>query len=70
MSFLQYKILSPTLALFHRDGRTVPRTVPAGSIIRIESEAFVGNKMIAAIWDDEEVMIVAQDVRSRGEKVE
>ena len=70
MPVLQYKILSPTLALFREADRTVARPVPAGSVIQIESQSFVGNKLVHAIWDGKEIMIFAQDVRSRGEKVE
>ena len=66
MPVLQYRILSPTLALFPLDGRTVARTVPSGSIIQIKSKACEDNKLVKAIWDGEEIIIFAQV--ERGDK--
>lgn len=70
MPILKYKILSPILALVPDGGRNVARTVPIGSIISMESGEFDRNRLVAATWDGQDVMIFAQDVRSRGEKVE
>jgi hypothetical protein len=52
---------------FHEDGRHVARTVPTGAIISVDSMAFDGNKLLDVTWDGKQVMMFAQDLRSRAE---
>jgi hypothetical protein len=64
----KYRIVSPTIALFLEDGHHVARTVPAGSIVTIDNVAI--DKLVEVTWDGMQVMMFAQDVRTRGEKIE
>ncbi len=61
----RYRITQPTIALFEQEGRHVARTVPAGAIIKIDSAAFDGNKLVDVTWDNNKVMMFTQDLRSR-----
>ena len=63
----RYRIKEPTIALFHEDGRHVARTVPAGAIITIDSDAFDGDKLVDVTWGRKKVMMFTQDLRSRSE---
>ena len=67
---LKYRINSPTIALFKEEGRHVAHTIPAGSVVVVDPETFNGNKLFSVLWAEKEVMMFAQDVRSRGERVE
>ena len=64
-----FRIKSPTIALFHEDGRHVARTVSEGVIIRVDSAAFDGDKLVDVTWDGKKVMMFTQDLRSRAEAV-
>lgn len=66
----QYRIKSPTIALFLEDGRQVAHMVPAGSVITVESKSFNGDKLIGVLWAEKDVMMFPQDIRARGDKVE
>ena len=66
----KYRIKSPTIALFPENGRHVPRTVPEGAVVEIRSLAFDGNKLIEVLWDGRKVMMLSQDIQSRGESVQ
>jgi hypothetical protein len=70
MPIRRYRIQSPTIALFVEEGRHVAHTVPAGAIVAIDSEAYSDNKLVDVVWEEKTVMMFAQDVRSRGEKIE
>jgi hypothetical protein len=70
MSDGKYQIKSPTMALFLEDGRQVARVVPKGAIIKIDSGAFTENKLVDVAWNGEVVMMFAQDVRSRGKRID
>ena len=64
----RHRITNPTLALFHEDGRYVAHTVPRGALITIKDNApFDGDKLMAVVWDEREVMMFTQDLRARTE---
>jgi hypothetical protein len=65
----QYRIKSPTIALYVEAGRHVAHVVPEGTIITIESETFNGDRLVEVLWADKLVMMFTQDLRSRGEKI-
>jgi hypothetical protein len=65
----RYRIKQPTIALFQEDGRHIAHTVPAGAFISVDSDAFDGKKLVDVTWNDKKVMMFAQDVRSRAERV-
>jgi hypothetical protein len=64
----RYRIIQPTIALFFEEGRQVARTIAAGSVITAES--IEGDKLIEVQWSEKTVMMFAQDIRSRGERMD
>ena len=70
MSGEKFRIKSPTIALYEEDGRHVATTIPAGSVVTIDTEDINGNRLVDVVWADKQVMMFAQDIRSRGKKVE
>jgi hypothetical protein len=69
MSFLsRYRITQPTMALFLEEGRQVARCVPSGAVISLDSVD--GNKLVEVMWCEEKILMFAQDIRSRGERIE
>ena len=65
----RFRIMNPTIALFHEDGRHVAHTVPEGAVVRVDSAAFDGDKLVDVTWDGKKVMMFTQDLRSRAEAV-
>ena len=63
----RYRIMDPTIALFHEDGCHVAHTVPEGAVIRVDSAAFDGDKLVDVTWDGKKVMMFTQELRSRAE---
>jgi hypothetical protein len=61
----RYRITHPTIALFLEDGSHVARTVPSGTIVTVDSDAFDGDKLVNVTWDQKKVMMFTQDLRSR-----
>jgi hypothetical protein len=60
-----FRLTSPTIALFPEDGRHVARTVPFGAVIAVEE--LDGNKLVEVTWNDQKILMFAQDIRARGE---
>jgi hypothetical protein len=69
MSQDSYRISSPTISLFLEGDRHVARTLPKGALVKIESETFNGNKLVEVLFEEQVIMMFAQDLRSRGVKV-
>jgi hypothetical protein len=65
MSSAKYRITSPTLALFPEDSRQVAHTIPEGTIVRVDNKTFDGNKLVNVTWQGKQIMMFAQDLRSR-----
>ena len=63
----RFRVNHDTLAVFHEDGRHVARTVPEGAVIRVDSAAFDGDKLVDVTWNGKKVMMFTQDLRSRAE---
>jgi len=57
------------MVLFEEEDRHVANTIPAGSIVEVEPGTFDGNKLVYVSWAGRRVMMFAQDLRNRGEKV-
>jgi len=70
MPIEKYRIDSPTIALFQEEGRHVAHTIPTGAIISTDGKPFLGNKLMEVLWDKKAVMMFAQDIRARGERVD
>jgi hypothetical protein len=65
-----YRIHSPIMALFERNGRHMAETVPVGAIVEIDTDTFDGNRLVDVIWVGKPVMMFTQDLRTRGESIE
>ena len=65
----RFRITNPTIALLLEDGRHVAHTVPQGAVIRVDSVAFDGDKLVDVTWDGKKVMMFTQDLRSRAEAI-
>ena len=65
----RWRIIEPTMALFLEAGRHVARTVPAGTIVSVDSESFDHSKLVDVMWGEKKVMMFVQDLQSRS-KVE
>ena len=64
----RYRILSPILALVPKDGSTVAHLVPEGAIVsvdRVDTE-----RLVNVEWDGTKAMMYAQDLSSRGKKID
>jgi hypothetical protein len=70
MQATRYRIKSSNLGLFTKDGSHVARTVPAGSLLTIDGDLLHQNQLVEVLWNDKKVMMFAQDVRARGEKID
>lgn len=67
---LKYRIKSPTIALYENIDHHVADLVPVGAIVRVDSSAFDGDKLVEVIWDGRSVMMFTQDLRRRAEAVD
>ena len=63
-----YRLTSPTIALFSEEGRQVARFIPLGGLIHVK-DSLDGNSLIEVVWEGQTVMMFAQDVLARGERV-
>jgi len=61
----RYRMTDATMALFLEGDRHIARTIPANTIITVDSEAFDGNRLVDVTWNEKKVMMFAQDLRSR-----
>jgi hypothetical protein len=66
----RYCMKSPIIALFFEDGRYVTLVVPAHAVVAVDSSAFIGNKLVGVSWDEKKLMMFAQDIRARGQKID
>ena len=69
MAIGRYRITNPTLALFEEGGRHVAHTVPTGTVLTVDNQAFNGEKLVNVTWDGKTVMMFAEDLRLRSELV-
>jgi len=53
------------MALFLEGGRHVARTVPAGTVVSVDSDTFDHSKLVDVMWGEKKVMMFAQDLQSR-----
>jgi len=68
---VKYRINTPTIALFFEEGRQVAHSIPGGAEITVtDDDAVQENKLIEVRWVETTVMMFAQDIRARGEKLE
>ena len=63
-----YRLTSATIALFSEEGRQVARFIPFGGLIHVR-HSLDGNSLIEVVWEGQTVMMFAQDVLARGERV-
>ena len=70
MSEVKYRINTPTIALFIEEGRQVARTIPGGTEVTVDESAISVDRLIEVRWRETTVMMFAQDIRARGEKLD
>ena len=63
----RYRITKPTICVCQEDGRHVAQMVPAGTVVTVDSAAFDHERLVDVTWDGSQVMMFAQDLRSRAE---
>ena len=67
---VKFRIKTPTIALFIEEGRQVVRPIPSGAEVTVSDEnAIQENKLIEVEWAKKLVMMFAQDIRTRAERV-
>jgi hypothetical protein len=66
----KYRIKSPTIALYENIDHHAADLVPVGAIVRVDSSALDGDKLVEVIWDGRSVMMFTQDLRRRAEAVD
>jgi hypothetical protein len=67
MSPLTFRLTCATIALFPEADRQVARALPQGSVI--VAKKIDGDKLVEVIREGKTVLMFAQDIRSRGERV-
>jgi hypothetical protein len=68
---VKFRINTPTIALFLEEGRQVAHTIPGGAEVIVSDENTIQeNKLLEVQWAEKRVRMFAQDIRSRGEKIE
>ena len=64
----RYRVTNPTIAVFEENGRNVAHHVPAGALV-IADQPAEGDKLMNVVWDNKQIMMFAQDLRTRAEPV-
>ena len=67
LSAAAFRLNKPTIALFFEEGRQVARTIPQGAVVQVNTTE--GNKLIEVVWEGRTVLMFAQDLRARGERI-
>ena len=67
MSSETFRLNTATIALFFEGGRQVARTVPQGAVVQVND--LEGDKLIEVEWEGKTILMFAQDIRARGERV-
>lgn len=67
MSSETFRLNTATIALFFEEGRQVARTVPQGAVVQVNT--LEGDKLVEVEWEGRTILMFAQDIRSRGERV-
>jgi hypothetical protein len=66
----QYRITSPTIAIFSYGGERTTVTLPAEAIVRVSVEPQAGDQLIDVLWNGNKYLMFAQDLRDRAERIE
>ena len=70
MKNAMYRLLNPTLAIQTKDGKTAAVVLPRGvTLIVSKPKAEDNDSMVECIWDRDTVLMLAFDLRERGERV-
>ena len=64
-----FRLNSPTIALFFEEGRQVARTIPQGAVVRAPQD-LAADKLIEVVWEGQTILMFAQDIRARGERLD
>ena len=61
----RYLVKAPTLVLGTESEGRLACTIPAGSLISVDSPMFNGDRLIDVSWNGKTVMMLAEDLRAR-----
>jgi len=65
----RYRISSPTIAMYQKNGKHICVKIPADAVVTVDSETFDVYKLVKVFWAEKSLMMFTQDIRTRGEKV-
>jgi hypothetical protein len=65
----QYRIVTPTIAVFSCDGATRTVTVPVNEIVSVSECLRGADRLIDVMWKEQVHQMFTQDLRERGEEV-
>ncbi|HEY6393264.1 MAG TPA: hypothetical protein VIX89_18425 [Bryobacteraceae bacterium] len=68
MPVARFRIKDPSTGLFFRDGRRIVRTLPVGSVIKVDHTILDGDQLVDVLWENEKVLMFTQDIRARAER--
>jgi hypothetical protein len=66
----RYRLTTPTLAIWSRDGHRIPMTIPNGGIVRVTGATYDDRQLVDIEWEGKKLLMFAVDLRDRGELVE
>jgi len=67
---VKFRINTPTIGLISDRGRQVARTIPGGAEVIVSDESAIHeNKLIEVRWAEKLIMMFAQDIRTRGARI-
>ncbi len=64
---MKYRMKDPTLAVVDTNGNRTMITIPAGSVVVVESETANSMQMVDVECEGRRALMFAQDLRTRGE---
>ena len=62
-----FRLNTPTIARFFEEGRQVAHIIPEGAILH--SNSVEGHGLVEVVWQGKTILMFAQDVRERTERV-
>jgi hypothetical protein len=64
---MRIRLTVDTVGLVWDEGRHRASTIPKGAILQVTGYAPQNDRMISAVWNQQDVMLFATDVHERGE---
>ena len=70
MSVCKFRITKATIALFLEENRHVARAIQEGAIVAVDIDALDADKFVHVQCEEKTILMFAQDIRSRGERID